>query len=223
MIQWVYERAIRANLVDRVIIATDYEQIHSTVINFGGESILTNPDLPSGTDRVAAAVSDLSADVIINLQGDEPFISSELLSDMTKPFSNSDISIATPIKKIQLFEELDDPNLVRVVKDKNNYALYFTRSVIPHIRGIEKKYWLNDFTFYKHIGIYAYRKNILEEITNLPESSLEKAERLEQLRFLENGYKIYTVETTYNSISIDTPEDLLNVNDKINTGQININ
>jgi 3-deoxy-manno-octulosonate cytidylyltransferase (CMP-KDO synthetase) len=220
MIQWVYEQAIKAVQIDRVIVATDDERIKSTVVNFGGEAILTDPDLPSGTDRVAAAVQNIDADIVVNLQGDEPFVEPELLDSLILAFSNNDIQMATPIKKIESENDLTDPTLARVAKDVNNYALFFTRSVIPYIRDFNNEKWLEKYTFYKHVGIYAYKKSFLSILTGLPQSRLEQAEQLEQLRVLENGYKIYTVETEYESLSVDTPEDLKRVNDLINNRKI---
>ena len=216
MIQWVYKQAVKANLIDRVIVATDDEKIKNAVESFGGEVVLTDPDLPSGTDRVAAAVQNIDADIVVNLQGDEPFVEPELLNSMVSTFLDSEIYMATPIRKIESDEDLNDPSLVRVAKDVNNYALFFTRNVIPYLRDINKEEWLYNFNFYKHVGIYAYRKTFLNILTSLPESHLEKAEQLEQLRVLENGYKIYTVETDYDSISVDTLDDLNKVNQLIN-------
>ncbi|MGD9897651.1 MAG: 3-deoxy-manno-octulosonate cytidylyltransferase [Calditrichaceae bacterium] len=213
MIQWVYERASAAEKIDRVMVATDHPDIKSVVEKFGGIAVLTDSDLPSGTDRVAAATETENVDVIINLQGDEPFISPDLLNKMVDVFHDDQIMMATPIKKILTNDELINPNLVRVVRDKQHFALYFTRSVIPYLRDEKnRENWLDGHEYYKHIGIYAYRKEFLKIITGLQESPLEKAERLEQLRVLENGYKIYTVETEYESHSVDTREDLLRVN-----------
>lgn len=216
MIQWVYKQAVKANLIDRVIVATDDEKIKNAVESFGGDVVLTDPDLPSGTDRVAAAVQNIDADIVVNLQGDEPFVEPELLNSMVSTFLDSEIYMATPIRKIESDEDLNDPSLVRVAKDVNNYALFFTRNVIPYLRDFNKEEWLNNFNFYKHVGIYAYRKTFLNILTSLPESHLEKAEHLEQLRVLENGYKIYTIETDYDSISVDTLDDLNKINQLIN-------
>lgn len=222
MVQWVYERALQAQMISRVLVATDHELIQRVVESFGGEVILTSPELASGTDRVAAVIKDLKADIILNLQGDEPFISPELLDQMVKPFGDLSIDMATPVKKIDKAAELVDPNLVRVVRDKYNYALYFTRAVIPHVRDEEEGNWLKSHEFFKHIGIYAYRKDFLLKLTQLPVSTLEKAEKLEQLRVLENGYRIYTVETCYDSISVDTEEDLKRVNQLLVNGKLNV-
>lgn len=222
MIQWVYERATQAKNLHRVLVATDNESIQQVVQSFGGQVVLTNPDLPSGTDRVAAVAKDIDADVIINLQGDEPFISPQLLDEMIEPFRNPSISMLTPIKKIESNEDLENPNLVRVVKDKFNRALYFTRSVIPYVRDAQRQAWLDKHIFFKHIGIYAYRKAFLLQLTELPPSSLEIAERLEQLRVLENGYALHTIETDYTSVSVDTENDLEKINELIKHGKINI-
>ena len=216
MIQWVYQQAVKADKIDRVIVATDHEKIKNAVESFGGEAVLTDPNLASGTDRVAATVQNIDADIVINLQGDEPFVEVELLNKMVSAFSDSNINMATPVRKIKSEEDLNDPNLVRVTKDINNYALYFTRNVIPFLRDCTRDEWLKNFTYYKHVGIYAYRKEFLLKLTALPEGQLERAERLEQLRVLENGYKIFTVETDYDSISVDTPDDLERVNQLIN-------
>lgn len=212
MIQWVYEQAVKADMIDRVIVATDHEKIKEVVELFGGEVFLTDPNLSSGTDRVAKAVLNINTDVVLNLQGDEPFVEPELLDKLVLIFSDPDIYMATPIRKIKSNEELNDPNSVKVVKDMNNYAMIFTRSTIPFLREYNSGEWVDKFSYYKHIGIYAYRKSFLNKLTTLPESPLEKAEKLEQLRVLENGYKIYTIETEYESVSVDTPEDLKKVN-----------
>ncbi len=216
MIQWVYQQAAKCKMIDDVIVATDDTRIENACAGFGAGVVMTDPALPSGTDRVYAAIKDTACDVVINLQGDEPFIRPDLLDDIAGLFDDAHIRIATPIKKITDPAELTDPNLVRVVRDKNNYALYFSRAAIPYSRGIQdplERLAGNDF--FKHIGIYAYRKKTLSELTRLPESPLEKTERLEQLRFLENGYPIYTHLTDYDSLSVDTPQDLENANQQI--------
>jgi len=220
MIQWVYEQAVKADQIDRVIVATDHEKIKDAVESFGGEVVLTDPNLASGTDRVAAAVQDINTDVVINLQGDEPFVEPELLNKIVLAFSDPDIYMATPIKKIKNREDLPNPNFVKVVKDINNFALFFTRSTIPFLRDYGREEWVHKFSYFKHIGIYAYRKSFLNKLTTLPVSQLEKAEKLEQLRVLENGYKIYTIETEYDSISVDTEDDLKRINQLINSKKI---
>ncbi len=213
MIQWVYQRAKKARGFQQVLVATDDQRIAEVVRQFGGQVRLTPPDLTSGTDRVAKAVEDLDVDIVVNLQGDEPLIQPELLDELIAVFEkHSEVQVATPIKRITHLADLVNPNLVRVVKDKNNYALYFTRSIIPYLRDIPEQHeWIEKFTYYKHVGIYAYRKQFLIKLSHWNKGKLEMAEKLEQLRILEHGYKIFTLETDYESISVDTPEDLDNV------------
>ena len=216
MIQWVYERAKQADLIDKVVVATDNNKIDAVVREFGGQVVMTPENLPSGTDRVAYVAQKENAEIVINLQGDEPFVSTELLNKMVQVFSNPEIEMATPVKKITEPGDLKNPNLVQVVRDNKHFALYFSRSIIPYVRDIEKREdWINKQDFYKHIGIYAYRKHLLIKLTNLPQSGLESAEKLEQLRALENGIQIYTVETAYESVGVDTKEDLELVNNLI--------
>jgi len=223
MIQWVYEQANKAKLIDKIIIATDNDEIKKTVEGFGGTAVLTSPQIPSGTDRVYAAIKNEECDVVLNLQGDEPFVMPNLLDDLIKLFQNENVQIATPIKKIEKEEDLFDNNIVKVVKNKKNFALYFSRSPIPFLRDRKvAEPILNNAQFYKHIGIYAYTKTVLTQITKLEESYLEKTEKLEQLRFLENGYNISTLETLYDSIAIDTKDDLANANKLVESKSIDL-
>lgn len=216
MIQWVYERCRQARKIDRVVVATDDKRIERAVLNFGGQVLMTPKNLPSGSDRVAFAARRFDADIVVNVQGDEPLIQADLLDQIVSVFQDKRIQIATPVKKIQNQAQLSDANLVRVVRDNQHFALYFSRSVIPYLRDIPNKdIWLEKHTFFKHIGVYAYRDEVLQEITKLPPSDLEQAERLEQLRFLENGYRVFTVETDYESLSVDTREDLNKINQLI--------
>lgn len=213
MIRWVYEQAIAADQIDQVVVATDDVRIKEAVEAFGGTVEMTPAELASGTDRVALVASNYQADVVLNLQGDEPFVSSDLLSRMTQVFINPEIEMATPIKQIHSVEELEDPNLVRVVTDKKHYALYFSRAVIPFVRDIKvAEEQIRRHKFYKHLGIYAYRKTLLSRLAQLPPSRLEQMEKLEQLRALENGIRIFTVETEYDSVGVDTAQDLERVN-----------
>jgi 3-deoxy-manno-octulosonate cytidylyltransferase (CMP-KDO synthetase) len=216
MIQWVYEQASKTEYLRRVIVATDDERILQTVHSFGGEAVMTDSEFASGSDRVAKVAETLDSDIIINLQGDEPFIPPVLLDDLVLAFDDPEVELATPVCKIKSNEELQNPNVVKVCRDRQNYALYFSRSPIPYFRGEQTDNWINNHDFFKHVGIYAYRKDVLKAITQLPLSTLEKIERLEQLRMLENGYKIFTIETHYDSISIDTKEDLQKANQIIN-------
>ena len=205
MIQRVYEQAVKSGVAKKVVVATDDERIFAHVKDFLGEVVMTSATHKSGTDRCFEALEKTGEeyDVIINLQGDEPFVQPEQLHKLASCFSDSSCKIATLVKKIEKNEDVENPNVVKVVKDTNNYALYFSRSVIPFNRENE-----NIPTYFKHLGLYAYRAETLKEITSLQPSSLELAESLEQLRWLENGYKIKVAETELESIAIDTPLDL---------------
>jgi 3-deoxy-manno-octulosonate cytidylyltransferase (CMP-KDO synthetase) len=209
MIQWVYENAVKA--VDEAWVATDDERIFKVVENFGGKAIETLSSHQSGTDRCAEAARKINEtddfDVIINVQGDEPFIQSKQIELLKSCFS-TDAEIATLIKKIETTEELFNPNRPKVVIDKLQNALYFSRSPIPFVRGTENENWVLVQPFWAHIGMYAYKKEVLQKISKLNQGALEKAESLEQLRWLENGFKIKTAVTKHQSIGIDTPEDL---------------
>lgn len=209
MIQWVYENASEA--LSHVCVATDDDRIFNTVRDFGGEVVKTSPNHQSGTDRCAEAALILSEkidfDVVINVQGDEPFINPGQIELLKKCFEG-DSEIATLIKKAESEEELFNPNRPKVVVDNYNNALYFSRSTIPHIRGKENKDWFSNHVFWTHIGMYAFKSEVLQEITKIGRGKLETAESLEQLRWLENGYKIKTAVTSHQSIGIDTPGDL---------------
>lgn len=212
MIQKVYEQASKA--LDQVWVATDDSRIENCVKNFGGNVIMTSPNHQSGTDRIAEAAIQINKklnedfDIVINIQGDEPFIQAEQIKSLQNCFLNPDTEIATLIKSISITDEIFDTNKVKVVTGKDKKALYFSRSPIPFLRGENKENWLNKHTFYKHIGMYAYRYKVLMKITKLTQSTLELSESLEQLRWLENGYWIQTEITEHESIGIDTPEDL---------------
>jgi 3-deoxy-manno-octulosonate cytidylyltransferase (CMP-KDO synthetase) len=209
MISWVYHRAKSVKEFQDVIVATDDDRIFDCIKSFGGNAVMTPTDLQSGTDRVAFVAKDMQVDVVVNLQGDEPLISPQILSGVCKAFDDEKIYMATPVKKVTDVDELNNKNAAWVVKDKNGDALYFSRTVIPAVHKIiDKSEWSNHTTYYKHIGIYAYRKDFLLELTQLPRIGLEKAEDLEQLRVLENGFKIRCVETNYQAINVDVPEDI---------------
>jgi 3-deoxy-manno-octulosonate cytidylyltransferase (CMP-KDO synthetase) len=211
VIRWVYENAAKA--LDEVWAATDDDRIFKAVQDFGGKAIKTSKNHRSGTDRCAEAARILSEkidfDVVINIQGDEPFVTAKQIEQLASCF-NSDTEIATLIKKIETTDELFNPNRPKVVIDKEENAMYFSRSPIPFVRGEKENDWLIAGTFWAHVGMYAYRKNVLQEITRLSPGKLERMEALEQLRWLENGLKIKTAVTEHQSIGIDTPEDLEN-------------
>lgn len=211
MIQRVYEQVTKA--LSDVWVATDDERIFDVVESFGGNVVMTSPDHQSGTDRCREAYVKIGKDydVIINIQGDEPFIQPEQIEIIKDCFNNSRTQIATlakEFKKEDGFDAIFDPNTPKVIFNKNMEAIYFSRAIIPYIRNTHFKEWINKYTFFKHIGMYAYRADILSEITRLEQSSLEVAESLEQLRWIENGYKIKVGITDIETVGIDTPEDM---------------
>lgn len=215
MINRVYHQCKQVVALSDVLIATDDDRIFNHVLDFGGKVMLTSSAHQSGTDRCAEVAKQLKEeyDVIINIQGDEPFIDPEQITQLCNCFTSSTVEIATLIKKIDATDDLFNHNKPKVVKSIDNFALYFSRNAIPVVRGTEEAHWLAKHVYYKHIGIYGYRATVLEKITQLPLSQLEKAEGLEQLRWLENGYSIKVAETAIESMSIDTPEDLQKVLD----------
>lgn len=213
MIERVYRQASKA--LDTVAVATDDERIANAVRAFGGTVVMTSDKHRSGTDRICEAYHTLGldADVVINIQGDEPFIDPRQINSLKECFDDATTDIATLARIYNReggFEGLFDPNLVKLVRDDNGNALYFSRSIIPYVRGYEWQQWLDHASFLTHVGMYAYRANVLDEITKLPQSTLELAESLEQLRWLQNGYRIKVAITDIPTIGIDTPEDLEN-------------
>ena len=212
MIERVYEQASKA--LDEVWVATDDERIRQAVSAFGGQTVMTSPTHRSGTDRCAEAVKKIfggnpdADDVVINIQGDEPFLKPEQIKMVMECFSGPDVQIATLVRKVDAGEDLGNVNHPKVVLSKTMDALYFSRSVIPFIRDARVEEWMSKHQYYKHIGLYGYRTGTLMQITNLPQSPLELAENLEQLRWLENGFRIRCSVTVWESHSIDTPLDL---------------
>lgn len=210
MVQHVYERAINSNLFQKVIVATDDERIQAKVLDFGGEVVMTDINHQSGTDRCGEVIKCLneSFDVVINIQGDEPFIQEEQLEELVSLFRNTQAQIGTLKKEITNAEDVFDSNIVKVIAGLERRALYFSRSAMPFVRDVKREDWLGKQKFYKHIGLYGYRSEVLKDLIKLKPSVLELSESLEQLRWLENGYQIFIAETNYESIGIDTPEDL---------------
>ncbi|GAB2687675.1 3-deoxy-manno-octulosonate cytidylyltransferase [Mucilaginibacter koreensis] len=209
MIQRVYEQAKKCHSLSEVIVATDDYRIFNHVTQFDGKAVMTDSSHQSGSDRCAEiAAAHPEYDVIINIQGDEPYIDPEQITKVAACFTTGEVQLVTLIKKITSAEELLNANSPKVLINKQQEAIYFSRSPLPHVRGAEQKNWLEHFTYFKHIGIYGYRADILQQITRLPVSGLEKAESLEQLRWIENGYRIKVAETELETIAIDTPEDL---------------
>lgn len=211
VVQWVYEQAKK--VLDEVCVATDHKEIFRTVEAFGGKAVMTSESHRSGTDRCYEAYSQIGTggEVVINIQGDEPFVHRSQLETLMKCFDDSQTEIATLVKPFSAednIESLKNPNSPKVVLDRASFALYFSRSVIPYLRDVPKEEWLKHGVFYKHIGIYAYTAEALKQITSLPQSALEKSESLEQLRWLENGLRIKTGISHLETIGIDTEEDL---------------
>ncbi len=228
MIEYVYQGAKGAGLIDRVIIATDDERIFEAVKDFGGEAVITSTEHSSGTDRVAEVAKNLSYDIIVNVQGDEPLIKGEMIDDVIKLLEDQRADMGTLKKRIKKTEELYDPNVVKVVTDSEGFALYFSRSPIPYYRDefpnlqpsnvrLSDHDKVFNLQLYKHIGIYSYRTDVLLKLTALRESMLEKAEKLEQLRAIDNGYRIKAKETEHDIIGVDTRNDLERVEKWLNT------
>ena len=208
VIQHVYEQA--AKVLDAVYVATDDERIYNKVLAFGGKAVMTSTEHHSGTDRIEEALEKVGGDfdVVVNIQGDEPFIAQSQIETLCQCFVDKATQIATLGKPFECIEAAENPNSPKIVVDNRGYALYFSRSIIPFVRGTEQQDWLSKYPFLKHLGIYAYRTNVLKEITKLPQSSLELAESLEQLRWLQSGYRIKVGLTDVETVGIDTPDDL---------------
>jgi len=216
MIHRVYEQCLKAKL-DRVVVATDDDRIFEHVQKFGGEVVMTANTHKSGTDRIAEAAKTLHLTdeaIVLNIQGDEPFIDPKDIQLLGTCFKDKSTEIATLVKKIGDLETLNNPNSPKVVLGIHQQALYFSREAIPHIKGVDKENWLSKRTFFQHIGIYAFRYDILKEITALSGSALEQSEGLEQLRWIENGYTIQTAEISSECIAVDCPEDLKRIDNK---------
>jgi len=210
MIQLVYEQSKRSELLTDLVVATDDERIYEHVIAFGGNAVMTNTDHQSGTDRCLEALqkNENKFDVVINIQGDEPFIDPSQITDLINCFKDKETDIATLVKKVHNIEELDNPSMVKVVINNRDQAMYFSRSIIPFIHEVPREEWTEQYDFYEHVGIYGYTAKALKKITKLQISSYEVLEKLEQLRWLENGFTIKVAYTDIDSEPIDTPEDL---------------
>lgn len=208
VIQRVYKQV--SKVIHDVYVATDDQRIFNQVEVFGGNVVMTSPNHRSGTDRIEEALQHIGGqwDVVLNVQGDEPFIQPSQIETLCSCFDEQQTEIATLGKPFATIEAVENPNSPKIVVDNKGFALYFSRSMIPFIRGVEKNDWLSHYPFLKHLGIYAYRTEVLKQITQLPQSSLELAESLEQLRWLQNGFRIKVGTTDIETIGIDTPEDL---------------
>ncbi len=217
MIEWVYKRC-KTSKLDDVIVATDDKRIFDEVIKFGGKAIMTRENHTNGTTRIAEVREKISGfDVIINIQGDEPLIKTEMINSLIDAFiEDKNLDMATLKHKLESEKEINDPNNVKVISDINDFAIYFSRAAIPYPRNNE------NLSYFKHVGIYAYKKDFVLKYVNMPSSPLEKIESLEQLRVLENGYKIKVIETPYNIIGVDTEENLKVVIDYIQKNNIKL-
>ncbi|MDP8212034.1 MAG: 3-deoxy-manno-octulosonate cytidylyltransferase [Candidatus Zapsychrus exili] len=206
MIEHVWSRSLKSKVLSEVIIACDDKKVFDTAISFGAKAVMTSKDHNTGTDRIAEAVENLDADIVVNIQADEPLIDCSIIDNLAQALIGDELaSISTAIKEIENKEDLVNKNVVKVVIDNSGYALYFSRSLIPFNRVGEQ---IKDVTYYKHLGIYAYRKDFILKFKSLPQTSLEQTEKLEQLRAIEAGYKIKTVLTDIETIGVDTKEDL---------------
>lgn len=215
IIERVYLQVKKSTKITEVVIATDHQSIYDEAINFGAKVVMTNEKHPSGTDRIAEAVQQFNGyNYVINVQGDEPFINPHSIDLLADCLING-TEIATLVQKIGDSETLFNPNIPKVVLNNVNEAIYFSRQTLPFLRDIEPQNWLAHHDFYKHIGLYGYRADVLQQICKLLPSPLENAEKLEQLRWIEAGYKIKVAVTSYDSFGVDTPEDLLFANQKI--------
>jgi len=213
MLQRVYEQAMKSKSLAKVVVATDDERIVDHVTQFGGEVVMTAPHHPSGTDRCLEALQQLKEpyQYVINIQGDEPFIEPEQIDELAAVLNDGTTELATQMIAVDSYELLFDKGEVKVVLNTNNEALFFSRMVIPFIKGVDEKEWHMHHRYYRHVGMYAYRSDILHQIAALPVSALEKAESLEQLRWLEHGFRIKCVVTEHESHCIDEPEDVVKV------------
>ena len=209
MVQRVYEQALKARLLNRLVVATDDRRIADVVRRFGGEAVMTSQHIKSGSDRVAAVAGKIKGDIFVNVQGDEPLIAPQMIDEAVRVvLKDKNAVVGTLVKRIESADELVNPSVVKVVVSKDGYGLYFSRSAIPHVRDeSDASRWFNHQHFYKHFGIYVFRRDFLLKFAKMKPTQLEQSEKLEQLRILENGYKIKVGITKYDSIPIDTQED----------------
>ena len=205
VIRHTYDNTVATGLFNDVLVATDSDIIYNEIISHGGKAVMSRKEHESGSDRIAEAVTDLDVDVIVNVQGDEPFMKKQALANLVSAFNDKNVAVASLMHKISDDKQLQNPNIVKLVTDKNGFALLFSRSCIPYNRNGE-----TNVNYWRHIGVYAYRKTALLQFIQWPMSELENIEKLEQLRYLENGVRIKMIETDSTGIGIDTPEDLEN-------------
>ena len=217
LLQWVWEAACQSTTLRRIVVATDDERIAEFCFMIGAEFVMTPPELPSGTDRVRYAYKEINEEsqIILNLQGDEPLITGKIIDKLITQFAKSGSDVGTLVRKIKSFDELVNPSIVKVVMNNNRSAIYFSRHEIPYIRDISKEEWLKHHDFWKHIGVYVYRHDILDKFGKLDKSELENLEKLEQLRLLQEGCTIHCVEIDKDLIGVDTPADVDIVKEKL--------
>jgi 3-deoxy-manno-octulosonate cytidylyltransferase (CMP-KDO synthetase) len=208
LIQHVWERVKRAQCVDSVVVVTDSTDVMRAVESWGGEALWTSPDYQSGTERVASVLHEVQADLVLNVQGDEPLLDPAMLDALVARWTSAPCDLITPVYRITSTDDLCSPNVVKVARAWDGRALYFSRNPIPYVRDWPLEEWLRHQSFWGHIGVYGYRRDVLARYASLPASPLQQAESLEQLRFLEAGYTFRTMETTYRSVAVDTQEDL---------------
>jgi 3-deoxy-manno-octulosonate cytidylyltransferase (CMP-KDO synthetase) len=222
MIQWVYERSLKSKLITKSIVATDDQRIFLAVKEFGGEVEMTSPDLKNGSERAAAVADKFQFPIVVNIQGDEPLIDPKAIDKaVSLLIDDNRVEVGTLVKKISDETELKNPNLPKVVMDNQNYAIYFSRAIIPFFRDQNNlSEWIKHHRYVRHIGLYVYRYAFLKKYVQLPESTLEKIEKLEQLRILENGYRIKVAEVDYAPRGVDTPDDLQQLIEYIQENQI---
>ncbi|MBI5296375.1 MAG: 3-deoxy-manno-octulosonate cytidylyltransferase [Chloroflexi bacterium] len=208
LIQRVWERVQQARLADEIVIATDSQEVAGLVEAWGGKALMTDPACQSGTERIASLLAQLDADLILNVQGDEPLVDPDMLDALVASWKAAPCDLVTPVYRITSVDDLFNPNIVKVVRAADGRALYFSRSPVPYVRDVPREQWLERQPFWGHIGVYGYSRAVLAKYVSLPASPLQQAESLEQLRFLEAGYSFQTVETSYHSIAVDTQDDL---------------
>lgn len=208
VVQWVIERALKVRNCQAVYVLTDSESVVQLAQSLGAIGLMTDPNCRCGTERIASALDHIKSDWVINVQGDEPFADTQFLEQMIDHIPSIDADLLTPIYRLSALEDVQNPNIVKVVCDTKQCALYFSRSPIPYVRDVDSSQWLTHNTFWGHCGVYAYRRDVLQAYMHLAPHPLEQAESLEQLRFVANGYRIATLETKGRSIAIDTAADL---------------
>jgi len=215
MLWYVYQGVCKADRISAVWILTDSTEVFHAAASWGAKAIMTSEDCPSGTARIASVIDQLDADIIINVQGDEPLMDSAVVDTMIASLEDSDADVVTPVYRIDAPEDISNLNINKVVRAADNSALYFSHSPIPHVRDEPIENWASLTPFWGHVGVYGYRRNVLEEYDRLPEGRLEQVEKLEQLRLLEAGKKILTVEIDYHPLGVDVPSDLERVKELI--------